>query len=84
MGDAPNAPQLVQLDCIQREQKADYWPTSLGGRPTMTPGRPTRVQKGQAEMLAGYTKKVASQMSRIQLYGGRPEIVTQERGKPAF
>ena len=79
-----NATQLAQLYATQEGQKTEGWPTSQGGRPTTSPGRPTRGQKGQGGMLVGHTRKVASQMSRIQLYGGRPEIMAQGRGKPDF
>ncbi|KAF5932133.1 hypothetical protein HYC85_028304 [Camellia sinensis] len=64
--------------------KARSRPASSSGQLATPPGRPTRGQKGQQQFLAGHPKKVASQMSATQLYGGKPEKVTQEREKLAF
>ncbi|KAF5932135.1 hypothetical protein HYC85_028306 [Camellia sinensis] len=67
-----------------KRAKARSRPASSSGRPATPPGRPTRGQKGQQQFLAGHPQKVASQMSATQLYGGKPEKVTQEREKLAF
>ena len=40
--------------------------------------------KGQQKLLVGLPRKVASQMSRTQPCGEKPEKVTQEREKLAF
>ena len=66
------------------KKEAGSRPTSSSGRPATPPGRPTRGQKVEGEMLAGHPKKVASQMSATQLYGGKPEKTPQERAKSAF
>ncbi|KAF5933782.1 hypothetical protein HYC85_029953 [Camellia sinensis] len=73
---------VKKLRCHMMKFKGGYaWE---GGRPTTSPGQPTRGQKVQAKLLVGLPRKVVSQMSGIQLCGEKQENVTQKREKPTF